>query len=691
MMNAWFGDFEAYFAGKMYQEPPTNIFGVRRMEYSDIPVLERLENVTERNAMFVHFLVWDRRYTGRFFEDLLTGLFDVALYLLHVILVLPPRVIPGDPSNRSSADVFERQMIRISSKCLVNTYSVQSLYVTVRHLKNSRLRMRRVVCDREEDNDLVIPIIDAESKLVKEFYGEYYVSEMVRYPNDYRQLIVSEDKEGLATGVMFLSSRIDVDTLNENFELGPYNGLRKPSENDVIPPESMEPASETFFSIFSRKPRAETIDASFPMTISAGGSTEHLEEANESSSSAASIDPRAERSTEKPVDFSELTFLSEVVSIADYFNSYYQSKMRTSAFGDTIFDVPRYEVPVEDVQLPPRPIYRGEVNAFVLEIFAMQAQIKNRSSKDFIEAAFECFPDLDYCAILLPCSHPFLPFLEYFVRVPFRCNKDFPMTLYVTHRAALLGEIKCREGVPEHENGVRNLVRWIPKAEDILADFDATMKKQRSDLFCYVFQWNDTVVGLAILRAENDATYIRRRYHVEDYVATKNVPQDAYGRILHFVLMPIFSIHLRHFLCEIMRLSGLTVLYYRLTESALSALTRSQPLAICLNAMIFVNPRRRIEYKICGYVETDEPKTEEESFALFMTTPRLAMLGNFIVDAKVVVLHRVCAKIYAINRKEKYVTVMNQGNITYDYLVLSCGLQYQMPQFREEFEAQKKG
>lgn len=43
------------------------------------------------------------------------------------------------------------------------------------------------------------------------------------------------------------------------------------------------------------------------------------------------------------------------------------------------------------------------------------------------------------------------------------------------------------------------------------------------------------------------------------------------------------------------------------------------------------------------------------------------------------------------NRKEKYVTVMHQGNITYDYLILTCGMQYQRPQFQDELDEQKKG
>lgn len=104
----------------------------------------------------------------------------------------------------------------------------------------------------------MIPLIDAESSSLKEHYGEYYVSEMVRHPSECCQLIVSEDKEGLATGVMFLNRNIDVDLLNENFELGPYNGLRKAHEDDEMPANSMESASETFFSIFSGKPPEDT-------------------------------------------------------------------------------------------------------------------------------------------------------------------------------------------------------------------------------------------------------------------------------------------------------------------------------------------------------------------------------------------------------------------------------------------------
>ncbi|KAK1125027.1 hypothetical protein K0M31_006364 [Melipona bicolor] len=655
-MNIWLGDPEAYFLGRRILDPASKIFGVRQMEHADLPNLEQLirpetyeifgdvdlerilaEDVTERNSMFVHILVWDRRYTGRFFADLLTGLFDVTSYLQHVILVMPPRIIIPD------VDVLERQMIKIPHRRLTDKPSVQSIYMTNRHLEDPRLKVRRVV---EEDNDDVVTIIDAKTSIVKEFYGEFYVSEIVRHPDNRRRLIVSEDDEGLATGVMFLNGNIDVDTLNENFELIPYNGLRKPHEMDKFPQEITQPASEIFFSIFSRTPRDEPTKE-FSEKLSPEGSIEASKDAdsNTSGTTVTSNDQllEFERSTKESIDPSMLVFL-------DSPSNYYHLKMMSSAFADSFFRIPQKTVVMsreffedlvfDKIDVPSQPVYHGDVNAFALEIFTMRDEMKCRWSRNFVEAAFECFPEMDYCAILLPFSHAFLPLLEHFVRVPLKCNKDYPMTLYVTHRAALLGQIRIREAKFSDREGVQDLLQGVPKSKQVLMDFDVAMNEEHpSGTRCYVFQWNDTIVGVTIFRAEKEVTYVRRRYHVEDYIAEKNIRGDAYGRILHFVLMPIFSVHLPYFFCEISRFSGMIVLYYRLTEKESSALTRTHPLTICLNSMIPVKPRKRIEYKYYGSVETDEPEElKNEPFSLFMTTPRLAMMPRSIVDSKVVVV-----------------------------------------------------
>lgn len=239
-------------------------------------------------------------------------------------------------------------------------------------------------------------------------------------------------------------------------------------------------------------------------------------------------------------------------------------------------------------------------------------------------------------------------------------------------------------------------------------------------------------------------------------MSTRNVPREAHGRLLHFVLTPIFSVHQRFFLREIARLSGLTVIFYRLhhederasvsLHSAANACdsrerrfpflrksrprtsllpssyllpiiavemflfgyrkinalavaaavseynvsgeklrerkrieraslrlfvsdvsdrkcakaeiltydsprrlqARKHPLVSCLNDMIPVNPRR-VEYRFPdilenvdnredGRSEKESDDEEDETFSLFVTTPRLTMIPCTIIDTKIVVV-----------------------------------------------------
>ncbi|XP_012344888.2 cilia- and flagella-associated protein 61-like [Apis florea] len=708
--------------------------------------LYRVQQVTEKNSMFVHVLVWDARYTGHFFEKLLSGLFDVTSYLEYILIVIPPRII--------LTDVFEHQMIKIPLNSGNDHPSYQSIFMSDRFLKKPRLKIRRVV---EEDNDDVVSIIDAETPLLKEFYGEFYVSEMVRNPDNCRKLIISEEDD-TATGVMFINKNIDVETLIDNFQLVPYNGLKKPHKKDVLPEEYTRPDSETFFSFFTKKLDIDSERSS--VIISPEESTEEVTEELD--------DQLLEVKKFEEVDPSMMTFITDLPRITRHFSMYYESKVESSAFVESLFHIPRRtivtsitdEIRLETIYTPEQPVYYGKVNAFVLEIFAMKQKMKLRESRNFIEAAFESFPDLEYCVILLPSNHVFIPLLHHFVRVAPKCNKDYPMSLYLTHRAALLGQITLRAGKSIDKLILKRFLKRILKSDYVLHDFDkATNKNQRSDMYSYIFKWNDTIIGVIIIRVEKETTYIKRRYHIEDYVAIQNIPLNGYARILHFIIMPIFSIHIPFLISEISRLSGFFVFYYRLEESSLSALTRTHPLAICLTVMIPVYPRRRIKYRYRNLIETDrKPKEETESFSLFLTTPRLSMMLGNIVDSKIVVVGasdcgvafveqlalgcnfirfanltlispnglpydnnygdlcdrmipftgRYCRKyrkelptrvwinivygtVTTINRKEKYVTVFGQGNITYDYLILTCGMQYQKPKFQEELELEKNG
>ncbi|XP_029157071.1 LOW QUALITY PROTEIN: cilia- and flagella-associated protein 61-like [Nylanderia fulva] len=678
-------------------------------------------SATERNTMFVHLLVWDERYSNNnFLKELLSATFDITIYCQHVILVVPPRVILGDPFCRSMsanlfrttfvsyffpADMFEQEMTRILAKYARRTDAFQFLYLSERQRLRPKLKIRRVV---EEDNDDIRMIIDNENTRLRELYGEYYVSEMIRNPNSCRQLIIGEDIDGSVAGVMCLNCTINVDLLNENFELTPYNGLRKSHENDKTPTD-----------------------------VEATDSNESLQ--------SSKFSPQFDRNLN---DTSRL-----IKIIRDERNSEKKDDANKMMQTQLIHDV---------------PTYHDKINVFVLEIFATREEMRPHWSYD-LEAAFDCFPHLEYCAIVLPFSHPYYQFLQHFTCVPLRCNKDFPMTLYIVHRALLHEEIKCRCAKIQDRKSIQELLFAIPKHNEILTDFDFAMDPLQLDLNCFVFECNDTMVGLAIIRAEKQINLIKKHYHIEDYVSMRSIPQDNYGHLLHFVLMPIFSAYHRFFFREIARLSELTVIFYRLHHEDESVLTRMHPLVSCLDDMIPVNPRRQAEYRFpiisenlnsCeNNVINQENGDDNNRFSLFVTSPRLAMMPRVIIDMRIVIVgasecgiafaeylalrsmqhyiqftnvtlisphgipfdnkpnraetcllpfkgkfcseYRRCMPARAwinivygimtkIHRKDKYVSVMNEGNIAYDYLVLTCGLQYQKPILHRKTETEKQ-
>lgn len=84
------------------------------------------------------------------------------------------------------------------------------------------IRMAKV-----EDHDNLVEIFDAQSEVVREVYGEYFIAELIESQNDENKALVAE-VDGRAVGLMCLTSDVDVNVLAQCFELDPYDNLLKP-------------------------------------------------------------------------------------------------------------------------------------------------------------------------------------------------------------------------------------------------------------------------------------------------------------------------------------------------------------------------------------------------------------------------------------------------------------------------------
>lgn len=84
------------------------------------------------------------------------------------------------------------------------------------------IRMARV-----EDHDNLAAVFDAQSEVVTEIYGEYFIAELIEAQNEENKALVAE-VDGRAVGLMCLTSDVDANVLSQCFQLDPYDCLLKP-------------------------------------------------------------------------------------------------------------------------------------------------------------------------------------------------------------------------------------------------------------------------------------------------------------------------------------------------------------------------------------------------------------------------------------------------------------------------------
>lgn len=71
------------------------------------------------------------------------------------------------------------------------------------------------------------------------FSGEYFLAELIESQDSSHQTVVAE-VEGRAVGFMSISSEVDVEFLNECYQLEPFHGLKQPQDTDEVQTISTE-------------------------------------------------------------------------------------------------------------------------------------------------------------------------------------------------------------------------------------------------------------------------------------------------------------------------------------------------------------------------------------------------------------------------------------------------------------------
>uniref|UniRef100_A0A3B4UI71 Cilia and flagella associated protein 61 n=1 Tax=Seriola dumerili TaxID=41447 RepID=A0A3B4UI71_SERDU len=255
----------------------------------------------------------------------------------------------------------------------------------------------------------------------------------------------------------------------------------------------------------------------------------------------------------------------------------------------------------------------------------------------WIQSDMVTLRDLDFCVITVPTlSHEF-PLLQSFLRVPARATSLLLRELYIFHRDGL-SHFMCI-----HDAGL-GLCLNSEGASTCSCVCLVLCLQDGVPLQAFVAQVDSRVVGILIIRDEQDVEYIRAHYNIENFIYFSHHSYEEHAEIRHLVLKPSFQHFTKHLFKEVLRLAHRSCLHHRLYPPY-----RSQEvgdscvhhLDFVLNCAVPVRPRRQIIYPLeeLGINAPSRRITEDQApFALSLISRKLTMEPKVTVNARIVVV-----------------------------------------------------
>ncbi|KAF5296312.1 hypothetical protein FQA39_LY12529 [Lamprigera yunnana] len=615
----------------------------------------QLDMVTPRNSLWIHLVVCDKRYVFTFTEPLLKSIFGEHPFLEYIILLIPPGIC--------FVEFMEGFGTRIVPPGYYEPYRVQTLFLLIRQHFIAKYKVRRAV---EEDNDDLAPLIHSYSKHLQDLYGKFYIAEMITtHPEAGRQVIVAE-YQGTAVAILILNSTVNDVRLNDEFELAPFYGLRKPHPNDVqeivvahsLANLSQESDDNSLSKLHLREESSESSSIVTEEEQEEEGRVAEYPEDDISLIDVTSVHLLLRKPLESIRQLSTVSnaFSATTLSLSDYEMHLFSNRNALSRvdFGELEYNAAKsivrnsylFFVDViflaiseteDDVVVP---TYLGNINAFTLELSVSQIEHETESIPLLLEAAFECYPDREYCVISLPSTCPPFPTLDHFVHIAPRSTSIYAHELYVVHKNAINSNFKVRASKISDVEAVQNLTKNVMLRHALMDHFLSAVC-EGEDFLSYVLMTEDKVVGVAVVRGECEYEYINSHYDFSKWIVDDHHKKTSFGVLLHLVLSPIFLRQCRFFLKEILRLSDYSVMSYRVKPVDTNTLFRVRPLCGAISYMIPVRPRRIPEFT---QTDLDNCRPEEfvtqerEPFALYIITSHYCTLKHYEINARIVVV-----------------------------------------------------
>ncbi|CAF0926188.1 unnamed protein product [Rotaria sp. Silwood1] len=626
---------------------------------------EETSKINAINTLFLHFFVAHPDFSEGCAEELINVTFKALPEINQILLCVPPQVTPESALEKYFQPI---ECDRSDTNCVVMICHRKD------HFPTLFIRTARV-----QDNDDLAPLFNRYNDILKQTYGDFFVAELIESQDDNNKALVAECN-GYAIGFMSISNEVNIDILNEVYSLSAFHGLRAKHPDDqwnhqmTEETESYLPNSDIYIhgdvtthDDGNNHIKANPVLEAMQRAVGHGDSIEST--TNITASVGTDKNNKHTKVNQGQLDHDSLTASDYITtppikSLEDLDNLQGDENSNNDAVLE-IADTSSHRAKITKAQLaaedPSRyikptlisqtPQFFGKEKAFAIQLFCI-SEVYEKRSYDFLQKAFDMFPDRDYCVITIPQMVPEFPLLQSFIRIPPRVNLPNIQELYLFHRAGLLRDISVERASEKHLDAIKRLTEHFSARERILNDFlDAVRSRKRSDtglfLDAYIINVADRPSAMIIFSNEENIDYLRSQYNIEDFIYFNLHKRNDHIHLYHFVINPIFAYMTKIFIKEVLRKINKTCIYYPIfPRYADDEMLKHHSPTYATHYLLPVRPRRLIQYNLDQLkmnAPTDcvlgrLPSLTHSPFALTFTAIKLIMETKITINARIVIV-----------------------------------------------------
>ncbi|CAF3435054.1 unnamed protein product [Rotaria socialis] len=613
------------------------------------------------NTLFLHFFVAHPDFSEDCAQELINVTFKALPEVNQILLCVPPQVTPESALDK----YFEPLECKRSD----NNYTVR-ICRRKDHFPTLFIRTARV-----QDNDDLAPLFNQYNDMLKQTYGDFFVAELIESQDENNKALVAECN-GYAVGFMSISNEVNIDVLNEIYALSAFHGLRTSHPNDEWNVQMIEEAESSLPNTDAYTHGDGTAYDGGNIHVKPNPALEAMQRAVGNGKPIESTANGGDKNNKHPkqtigaqlehdsLAASDFTTTPPHKSIEDLTQSQDDENMNNDHVLE-ITDTSSHRAKMTKAQLAAEnptkyikpklvsdaPKFFGREKAFAIQLFCI-SEVYEKRSYDFLQKAFDMFPDRDYCVITIPQMVPEFSLLQSFIRIPPRVNLPNIQELYLFHRAGLLRDISIERASEKDLNAVKRLTEHFSARERILNDFlDAVQSQKRSDtgafLDAYVINVANQTSALIIFSNEENIDYLRSQYNIEDFIYFDLHKRSDHIHLYHFVINPIFAYMTKLFMKEVLRKVNKTCVYYPIfPRYADDEMLKHHSPTYAIHYLLPVRPRRLIQYnleKLKMNAPTDcvlgsLPSLAHSQFALAFSTIKIIMEPKITINTRIVIV-----------------------------------------------------